>query len=176
MRRRDFIHGIAASAAWPIAARAQQSPMPVIGFLGSATPELYSDRLRNFRLGLKEEGYVEGENVAIEYRWAESHNERLPLLATELLRRQLAVLVAGGGTPSALAAKAATATIPIVFAVAVDPIETGLVASLSRPGGNLTGVDQLERRGRSKAAGAAARIAAHGDHHCRARQPDQSNY
>ena len=131
------------STAWPLVARAQQSPMPVIGFLGSATPELYSERLRNFRRGLQEEGYVEGQNVAIEYRWAEGQNERLPVLAAELVRRQLAVLVAGGGTPSALAAQAATATIPIVFAVAVDPIEAGLVVSLNRPGGNMTGVTNM---------------------------------
>jgi putative tryptophan/tyrosine transport system substrate-binding protein len=144
MRRRDFIKGVAGSAAvWPLGARAQQPAMPVIGFLGSATPELYSERLRNFRRGLQEEGYVEGQNVAIEYRWAENQNERLPVLAAELVRRQLAVLVAGGGTPSALAAKAASATIPIVFAVAVDPIEVGLVASLNRPGGNLTGVTNM---------------------------------
>jgi putative tryptophan/tyrosine transport system substrate-binding protein len=143
MRRRNFIQGIAASAAWPIIARAQQSPMPVIGFLGSATPELYSERLQNFRRGLQEKGYVEGQNVAIEYRWAEGQNERLPVLAAELVRRQLAVLVAGGGTPSALAAQAATATIPIVFAVAVDPIEVGLVASLNQPGGNMTGVTNM---------------------------------
>jgi len=144
LKRRDFMTLLAGAAvAWPLAARAQQAATPVVGFLGSATPELYSERLRNFRRGLKEEGYVEGQNVAIEYRWAEGQNERLPVLAAELVRLQLAVLVAGGGTPSALAAKAATTTIPIVFAVAVDPIEVGLVASLSRPGGNMTGVTNM---------------------------------
>ena len=140
MRRRDFIKAIAGSAAfWPLAARAQQ-PLPVIGFLSSTSPHEYAVRLRTFRQGLQETGYVEGQNVAIEYRWAEDQNNRLPILAAELVQRQVTVIVAAGGTPSAAAAKAATANIPIIFAVAVDPVEAGFVASLSHPGGNLTGV------------------------------------
>jgi putative tryptophan/tyrosine transport system substrate-binding protein len=113
------------------------------GFLSSASPDLYSDRLRTFRQGLKEIGYVEGQNVEIDYRWAEGHNDRLPALAAQLVERHVAVIVAAGGTPSALAAKAATTTIPIVFGVAVDPVEVGLVTSLNLPGGNLTGVTNL---------------------------------
>ena len=139
MRRRDFIRITLVSAAWPLAVRAQQSGMPVVGFLHSASRTSYVSLVDAFREGLKETGYVEGQNVAIEYRWAENEIARLPTLAAELVQRPISVLVAGGSPVSALSAKSLTASIPIVFINAADPVAIGLVSSFNRPGGNVTG-------------------------------------
>jgi putative ABC transport system substrate-binding protein len=146
MRRREFIAGLGSAAAWPIVARGQQAAMPVVGLLMATSREANLGRLAAFREGLNRTGYIEMRNVAIEYRSADGQYERLPTLAAELVRRQVDVIVAGPGIPAALAAKSATATIPVVFQSGADPVEAGLVTNLAQPGGNVTGVTNLDAK------------------------------
>jgi len=153
MRRRDFIQGIAVSSAWPRAALAQQPAMPVVGFLSARSADESASVVTAFRQGLAENGYVEGRNVAIEYRWAEGQYDRLTVLAMELLRVPVAMIVAVGGDPAARAAKSATTTIPVVTDFSDDPVASGLVTSLGRPGGNITGTSNLSTEMESKRFG-----------------------
>ena len=154
MQRREFIAlSLCVAVSWPPAARAQQSGVPLVGFLNTALPQPYASRIAAFRQGLNEAGYSEGRNVAIEYRWAENQIDRLPALAADLVHRQVSVIVAGGSPASALAAKSATKSIPIVFMNAADPVQLGLVASLSRPGGNITGFTTVNAQLEAKRLG-----------------------
>ena len=175
MRRRDFIRAVAGSAvAWPLASTAQQSAMPVVGYFGSETPERFATRLSAFRQGLSATGFDEGRNVAIEYRWGNGQIDRFPALAADLVRRKVSVIATPGSGVAALAAKAATTTIPVVFETGLDPVAVGLVKSLNRPEGNVTGITSLNVDRCSERTGTAARTGPQSQKFCRAREPGQS--
>jgi hypothetical protein len=175
MRRREFIAGLGGAVALPLAARAQQPKVPVVGFLGSTTTADGSDpRLASFRRALNESGYVEGRNIVIEYRWADNQYDRLPALAADLVERRVAVIIAAGNT-AAPAAKAATTTTPVVFALGGDPVQLGLVSNLARPGGNVTGVTNLNQELMAN-VWRFARVASQRNRRRSASKPEQSEY
>ena len=172
MRRREFITLLGGAAAWPMAARAQQAGMPVIGFMSSASAAPWAHLVAAFRDSLKAIGFVEGQNVAIEFRWADGQYDRLPMIAAELVRREVAVIVATGGSSAVLPAMAATSTIPIVFSTGADPVKMGFVSSLNRPGGNATGVYFFIAVMEAKRFGGSARSGSDRRPHWRALEPE----